>query len=67
MLKNNATCTTLCTANVPGEDAKFINERIKEEGRKMVEERQKEAARLQEEANKEAQEESLEPEVPQLG
>ena len=31
MLKNNATCTTLCTANVPGEDAKFINDRIKED------------------------------------
>lgn len=31
MLKNNGTCTTLCTASVPAEDAKFINDRIKED------------------------------------
>ncbi|OCB88484.1 Nonaspanin [Sanghuangporus baumii] len=31
MLRNNATCRTLCTTNVPPEDAKFINDRIKED------------------------------------
>jgi len=31
MLQDNATCKTLCTAQVPGEDAKFINDRIRED------------------------------------
>ena len=31
MLQNNATCRTLCRTNVPPEDAKFINDRIKED------------------------------------
>lgn len=31
MLSNNGTCRTLCTTTVPGEDAKFINDRIKED------------------------------------
>jgi transmembrane 9 superfamily protein 2/4 len=32
MLENNGTCQTLCTVrNVPGEDAKFINDRIRED------------------------------------
>ena len=31
MLQNNGTCRTLCTTNVPSEDAKFINDRIKED------------------------------------
>lgn len=30
MLKENGTCKTLCTSTVPEEDAKFINDRIKE-------------------------------------
>lgn len=32
MLENNGTCQTLCVvSDVPGEDAKFINDRIKED------------------------------------
>jgi transmembrane 9 superfamily protein 2/4 len=32
MLENNGTCQTLCVArDIPGEDAKFINDRIKED------------------------------------
>jgi transmembrane 9 superfamily protein 2/4 len=31
MLEKNTTCQTLCTATIPGEDAKFINDRIKED------------------------------------
>ncbi|KAJ6499265.1 Nonaspanin TM9SF [Mycena sanguinolenta] len=31
MLENNGTCQTLCTRNVSGEDAKFINDRIRED------------------------------------
>ena len=32
MLEKNGTCQTLCTVrNVPGEDAKFINDRIRED------------------------------------
>ena len=31
MLKDNGTCKTLCTNSVPAEDAKFINDRIKED------------------------------------
>ncbi|KAF9820295.1 hypothetical protein IEO21_01509 [Rhodonia placenta] len=31
MLEDNATCKTLCTTTIPPEDAKFINERIKED------------------------------------
>ncbi|KAH9949582.1 endosomal P24A protein [Amylocystis lapponica] len=31
MLQDNGTCRTLCTQNVPGEDAKFINDRIRED------------------------------------
>ena len=30
MLKDNGTCKTLCTNSVTAEDAKFINDRIKE-------------------------------------
>jgi transmembrane 9 superfamily member 2/4 len=31
MLQANATCQMLCTAEIPGEDAQFINERIRED------------------------------------
>ena len=31
MLEQNGTCRTLCTTNVPAEDGKFINDRIKED------------------------------------
>lgn len=31
MLRDNGTCQTLCRAEVPAEDAKFINERIRED------------------------------------
>ena len=31
MLEANGTCQTLCPAEIPGEDAKFINERIRED------------------------------------
>ena len=31
MMRSNNTCQTLCTQNVPPEDAKFINDRIKED------------------------------------
>ena len=31
MLLDNNTCQTLCRAEVPAEDAKFINERIRED------------------------------------
>ena len=31
MLRDNATCQTLCRREVPAEDAKFINERIQQE------------------------------------
>lgn len=31
MLRNNGTCRTLCTETVPADDAKFINDRIKED------------------------------------
>ena len=31
MLRENGTCRILCTTNVPPEDAKFINDRIKED------------------------------------
>lgn len=31
MLQDNNTCKTLCVANVPSEDAKFINDRIRED------------------------------------
>lgn len=31
MLEANATCQTLCTTTIPGKDAKFINERIRED------------------------------------
>lgn len=32
MLENNRTCQTLCVASdIPGEDAKFINDRIRED------------------------------------
>ncbi|KAI3619002.1 endosomal p24a protein [Moniliophthora roreri] len=31
MLENNGTCQTLCTETVPTEDAKFINDRIRED------------------------------------
>lgn len=31
MLRNNNTCQTLCTQNIPPNDAKFINDRIKED------------------------------------
>lgn len=31
MLEANATCQTLCTSTITGEDAKFINERIRED------------------------------------
>ncbi|KAI0690896.1 Nonaspanin TM9SF [Cytidiella melzeri] len=31
MLQDNTTCRTLCTSEVPAEDAKFINERIRED------------------------------------
>ncbi|EJD03325.1 Nonaspanin [Fomitiporia mediterranea MF3/22] len=31
MLRQNGTCRTLCTTSVPPEDAKFINDRIKED------------------------------------
>lgn len=31
MLQDNATCKTLCTVEVPPEDAKFINDRIRED------------------------------------
>ncbi|TFY72210.1 hypothetical protein EVG20_g787 [Dentipellis fragilis] len=31
MLQNNGTCQSLCITSVPGEDAKFINERILED------------------------------------
>jgi transmembrane 9 superfamily protein 2/4 len=31
MLENNGTCQTLCTTSVPAEDAKFINDRIRED------------------------------------
>ncbi|KAH8119533.1 Nonaspanin [Phellopilus nigrolimitatus] len=31
MLRNNGTCQALCSTNVPPEDAKFINDRIKED------------------------------------
>lgn len=31
MLQNNGTCQTLCTNTVPSKDAKFINDRIKED------------------------------------
>jgi transmembrane 9 superfamily member 2/4 len=30
-MENNATCRTLCTTHVPGDDAKFINDRIRED------------------------------------
>ncbi|KAG1751581.1 uncharacterized protein EDB91DRAFT_1243827 [Suillus paluster] len=31
MLEANGTCQTLCATDIPGEDAKFINERIRED------------------------------------
>src|SRR6266404_5213052 len=31
MLQDNASCKSLCTASVPAEDAKFINDRIRED------------------------------------
>jgi transmembrane 9 superfamily protein 2/4 len=31
MLEGNGTCNTLCTETVPPEDAKFINDRIRED------------------------------------
>ena len=31
MLEDNTTCRTLCMQDIPAEDAKFINERIKED------------------------------------
>ena len=31
MLQNNATCMDLCTSSIPAEDAKFINDRIRED------------------------------------
>ncbi len=31
MLQDNGTCKTLCRAAVPAEDAKFVNDRIKED------------------------------------
>lgn len=31
MLENNGTCRTLCTQEVPQQDAKFINDRIRED------------------------------------
>lgn len=31
MMERNGTCQTLCTTNVPPEDSKFINDRIKED------------------------------------
>src|SRR6266702_439243 len=31
MLQDNATCKSLCTSSVPAEDAKFINDRIRED------------------------------------
>ena len=31
MLQDNATCRTLCRQQVPAEDAKFINDRIRED------------------------------------
>jgi transmembrane 9 superfamily protein 2/4 len=31
MLQDNATCKSLCVSSVPAEDAKFINDRIRED------------------------------------
>jgi len=31
VLQDNSTCRTLCTTSVPSEDAKFINDRIRED------------------------------------
>lgn len=31
MLRDNGTCKTLCRTNVPADDAKFLNDRIKED------------------------------------
>lgn len=31
MLQDNATCKSLCISTIPGEDAKFINDRIRED------------------------------------
>ena len=31
MLQDNNTCKTLCTTNIPTEDGKFVNDRIKED------------------------------------
>lgn len=31
MLQDNATCRVLCESNVPAEDAKFVNDRIRED------------------------------------
>ena len=31
MLQDNATCKPLCISSIPGEDAKFINDRIRED------------------------------------
>lgn len=31
VLQDNTTCRTLCTTNIPSEDAKFVNDRIRED------------------------------------
>lgn len=31
MLQDNATCKSLCVSTIPGEDAKFVNDRIRED------------------------------------